>query len=93
MLRELHYIDQSSTVQLKGRVACEMSQHELIITELVFENALTHLHPTEIAAVLSCIVFEQKNCSEPNLCPSLLKVSTCTTGTYMDTSDVHIYER
>ncbi len=46
VLQELKYIDSSKTVQLKGRVACEMSNHELIITELVFENALTKLHPT-----------------------------------------------
>ena len=73
VLRALKYIDESKTVQLKGRVACEMSQHELIITELVFENVLTDLHPFEIAAVLSCVVFEQKRCSEPKLTPELEK--------------------
>ena len=67
-------MDKSGTVQLKGRVACEISNHELIITELVFENALTELHPTEIAALLSCVVLEQKHCSEPRLCPDLVKV-------------------
>merc|ERR1719494_531255 len=29
------------------------------------------LHYTEIVALLSCVVFEMKNCSEPNLSPSL----------------------
>ncbi len=53
-----------------------MSNQELIITELVFENVLTGLHPTEIAAVLSCVVFEQKHCSKPELAPSLLEVNT-----------------
>ena len=74
VLHRLGYIDSSHTVQLKGRVACEISQHELIITELVFENALTELHPTEIAAVLSSTVFEQRGASAPNLSPSLEKV-------------------
>lgn len=45
-----------------------------MITELVFENALTELHPTEIAALLSSMVFEQKNASEPRLIDTLEKV-------------------
>ena len=61
-------------VQLKGRVACEISNHELLITELVLENTLTQLHPTEIAAMLSCTVLDQKNCSAPDLNPDLVKV-------------------
>ncbi|XP_048756340.2 SKI2 subunit of superkiller complex protein-like isoform X2 [Ostrea edulis] len=73
VLKHLNYIDENSAVQLKGRVACEISSHEIMITELVFENILTDLHPTEIAALLSCVVFEQKNCSKPKLSPELVK--------------------
>ncbi|XP_060071895.1 superkiller complex protein 2-like [Ylistrum balloti] len=73
VLRALNYIDANNTVQLKGRVACEISSHELMITELVFENALTELHPTEIAALLSSVVFEQKKASEPNIIDTLEK--------------------
>ena len=51
-------MDAAGSVQLKGRVACEISGHELIITELIFHNMLTPLHPTEIAAVLSSVVFQ-----------------------------------
>ena len=58
VLRRLRYVD-SSTVQLKGRVACEISNHELMITELVFENVFTDLHPADIVALLSCFVFQQ----------------------------------
>ncbi|KAL5012765.1 hypothetical protein ScPMuIL_011316 [Solemya velum] len=71
VLKALRYIDENNTVQLKGRVACEISSHELMITELVFENVLTELHPTEIAALLSSVVFEQKRCSEPNIIDTL----------------------
>ena len=46
-------------MKLKGRVACGISNHELIITELVFDNQLNDLHPTEIVALLSCFVCEQ----------------------------------
>ncbi|XP_033732664.1 helicase SKI2W-like [Pecten maximus] len=73
VLKALNYIDANNTVQLKGRVACEISSHELMITELVFENALTELHPTEIAALLSSVVFEQKKASEPNIIDTLEK--------------------
>ncbi len=37
----MRYIDDNSTVKLKGRVACEMGSQELIITELVLDNVLT----------------------------------------------------
>jgi len=71
VLKELKYIDPGSTVQLKGRVACEMGSHELMVTELMFENQLTDRPPEEIAALLSCMVFQQRNCSEPELTPTL----------------------
>lgn len=59
---------------MKGKVACEMGNHELIITELVFHNVLTELQPAEIASLLSCLVFQQKNASEPQMTPVLEKV-------------------
>ncbi|XP_068695347.1 superkiller complex protein 2-like [Montipora foliosa] len=71
VLQRLRYVDSNSAVQLKGRVACEISNHELMITELVFENAFTNLHPTEIVALLSCFVFQQRRCSEPELTKTL----------------------
>jgi antiviral helicase SKI2 len=67
VLRSLKYIDTNRTVQLKGRVACEMGSHDLLVTELVFDNVLTDRPPTEIAALLSCLVFQQRNCSPPEL--------------------------
>ena len=74
LLQRLRYIDTHKAVQLKGRVACEISNHELMITELVFENVLTDLHPTDIAALLSSMVFEQRNCSAPELTDTLKQV-------------------
>ena len=40
VLKDLKYIDEgdNNTVCMKGRVACEMGSHELMITELVFHN-------------------------------------------------------
>merc|ERR1712062_265876 len=71
VLNRLGYIDDNKRVKLKGRVACEMGSQELMITELVFDNLLTDRPPEEIAALLSCMVFQQKNCSEPELSASL----------------------
>uniref|UniRef100_A0A671WY73 SKI2 subunit of superkiller complex n=1 Tax=Sparus aurata TaxID=8175 RepID=A0A671WY73_SPAAU len=59
VLQSLQYVDSSGAVQLKGRVACQISSHELLLTELLFENALSPLAPEESAALLSCLVFTQ----------------------------------
>uniref|UniRef100_A0A669CUB2 SKI2 subunit of superkiller complex n=1 Tax=Oreochromis niloticus TaxID=8128 RepID=A0A669CUB2_ORENI len=59
VLQSLQYIDNGGAVQLKGRVACQISSHELLLTELLFENVLSPLAPEESAALLSCLVFTQ----------------------------------
>lgn len=67
VLQELKYIDDLHQVAMKGRVACEMGQNELIITELVLRNVLTNLEPFEIAALLSSLVFQAKTDVEPQV--------------------------
>ncbi|KAK3926797.1 Helicase SKI2W [Frankliniella fusca] len=71
VLKRLRYIDDHDTVELKGKVACEMSSHELMITELVMEGVLTNLPTAEIAALLSCLVFQHKTDVEQTLTKSL----------------------
>ncbi|XP_026272227.1 helicase SKI2W [Frankliniella occidentalis] len=71
VLKRLRYIDDHDTVELKGKVACEMSSHELMITELVMEGVLTNLPTAEIAALLSCLVFQHKTDREQTLTKSL----------------------
>ena len=59
VLKDLNYIDESSNVQLKGRVACEVSNgFELIVTELILDNFLGDYEPEEIVALMSVFVFE-----------------------------------
>ncbi|XP_068106450.1 superkiller complex protein 2 [Hyperolius riggenbachi] len=67
VLRNLQYIDDGGAVQLKGRVACEVSSHEILVTELVLDGTLSPLNPEEIAALLSCLVFQHKTQCEPKL--------------------------
>ncbi|RKP17827.1 antiviral helicase [Rozella allomycis CSF55] len=73
VLKHLQYIDDQSTVQLKGKVACEINTtDELITTELIFDNLLGDYEPAEIIALLSCMVFQEKSSDEPpNLNPKL----------------------
>ncbi|KAL3043712.1 hypothetical protein OYC64_003553 [Pagothenia borchgrevinki] len=71
VLQSLQYVDSSGAVQLKGRVACQISSHELLLTELLFENVLSPLAPEESAALLSCLVFTQKTQVEPHITNTL----------------------
>ncbi|KAH8268626.1 hypothetical protein KR026_010540 [Drosophila bipectinata] len=72
VLRALKYIDELDEVTLKGKVACEMGQNELLITELILCNMFNDLEPAEIAALLSGLVFQAKIQGEPSI-PEPLK--------------------
>jgi len=77
VLLTMGYIDDDRSVLLKGRVAREINTaDELLATELIFENALDHLMPEEIVALLSAFVFQEKEAVEPNLTPNLEKART-----------------
>eukprot|EP00300_Choanocystis_sp_HF-7_P016424 c19404_g1_i1.p1 GENE.c19404_g1_i1~~c19404_g1_i1.p1 ORF type:complete len:553 (+),score=152.07 c19404_g1_i1:69-1727(+) len=72
VLEHLKYIDTNRTVMLKGRVACEIvCVDELIATELIFDNAFTDLAPEEIAALISCLLCQEKDDNDPYLIDSL----------------------
>ncbi|CAJ0843037.1 4405_t:CDS:10, partial [Entrophospora sp. SA101] len=77
VLKYLKYIDEkTSVVQLRGQVACKINTaDELLVTELIFGNVLkeSEYDPAEIVALLSCLVFQEKNASEPTLTPNLEK--------------------
>uniref|UniRef100_UPI003704D4CD Superkiller complex protein 2 n=1 Tax=Homo sapiens TaxID=9606 RepID=UPI003704D4CD len=72
VLRTLGYVDEAGTVKLAGRVACAMSSHELLLTELMFDNALSTLRPEEIAALLSGLVCQSPGDAGDQL-PNTLK--------------------
>lgn len=58
VLKELGFVDESHNVELKGRVACEISVgFELVITEILLDNFMSDLSPEEIVALLSCFIF------------------------------------
>jgi ATP-dependent RNA helicase DOB1 len=72
VLRRLGFISSDDIVDIKGRVACEISTgDELMLTELIFNGTFTELTPAQCASVLSCFVFEEKTKEAPSLRPEL----------------------
>uniref|UniRef100_A0A8R1E3J9 Helicase C-terminal domain-containing protein n=1 Tax=Caenorhabditis japonica TaxID=281687 RepID=A0A8R1E3J9_CAEJA len=67
VLRRLEYLKKDDSLQLKGRVACELSaSDELILTEMLLKGVFNSLDVAQCAALLSCFVF-QDNCAAPKL--------------------------
>jgi ATP-dependent RNA helicase DOB1 len=61
VLRRLGFTTSADIVDVKGRVACEISTgDELLLTELIFNGAFNTLAPEHCAALLSCFVFDEK---------------------------------
>ena len=61
VLRRLGFTTADDIVDMKGRVACEISTgDELLLTELVFNGVFNPLSPEHCAALLSCFVFDEK---------------------------------
>jgi antiviral helicase SKI2 len=63
LLEHLGYIESGTqAVTLKGRVACECNtMDELLITELLFGGFFELLEPSDIPALLSTFVFQEKS--------------------------------
>jgi len=51
-----------------------MGNHELMITEMVLQCILADKQPSEIAALLSCLVFQQRTSDEPVITDTLKEV-------------------
>eukprot|EP00817_Percolomonadidae_sp_ATCC50343_P006586 CAMPEP_0117419238 /NCGR_PEP_ID=MMETSP0758-20121206/848_1 /TAXON_ID=63605 /ORGANISM="Percolomonas cosmopolitus, Strain AE-1 (ATCC 50343)" /LENGTH=1143 /DNA_ID=CAMNT_0005200199 /DNA_START=505 /DNA_END=3932 /DNA_ORIENTATION=+ len=66
VLKKLNYIHpEQGTIQLKGRVACEMrSCNELVITEMLFDNFFEDLNPKECVCAVSALVNQVKEDKE-----------------------------
>lgn len=61
VLRRLGYITSDNVVELKGKVACEISSaDELTLTELTFNGVLKDVKVEEMVSLLSCFVWREK---------------------------------
>jgi ATP-dependent RNA helicase DOB1 len=74
VLRRLGFINDADVVQLKARVACEISTgDELMLSELLFNRFFNELTPEQCAACLSCFIFEEKSNEKSPLKEELAK--------------------
>ncbi|KAL6609720.1 hypothetical protein ACP70R_039689 [Stipagrostis hirtigluma subsp. patula] len=61
VLRRLGYVTSDDVVEVKGKVACEISTaDELTLTELMFSGALKDATVEQMVALLSCFVWQEK---------------------------------
>ncbi|KAK3297859.1 rRNA-processing arch domain-containing protein [Chaetomium fimeti] len=63
VLRRLGFINETEVVEMKARVACEISStegHELLLAELLFNRFFNELSPELCACVLSVFIFDEK---------------------------------
>lgn len=72
VLRRLGYCTAADVIELKGRVACELSSgDELLLTEMIFNGIFNALDVTQTAALLSCFVCDEKSNEMPKLSEAL----------------------
>ncbi|KAI9306137.1 rRNA-processing arch domain-containing protein [Cunninghamella echinulata] len=61
VMRRLGFTSQSDVVEMKGRVACEISTgDELLLTEMIFQGVFNDLTVDQCVALLSCFVFDER---------------------------------
>uniref|UniRef100_A0AAR2KCY0 Exosome RNA helicase MTR4 n=1 Tax=Pygocentrus nattereri TaxID=42514 RepID=A0AAR2KCY0_PYGNA len=60
VLRRLGFATSSDVIEMKGRVACEISSaDELLLTEMIFNGLFNDLTAEQATALLSCFVFQE----------------------------------
>uniref|UniRef100_A0A158QGV4 Superkiller viralicidic activity 2-like 2 n=1 Tax=Rodentolepis nana TaxID=102285 RepID=A0A158QGV4_RODNA len=68
VLRRLGFVSANDVIELKGRVACEItSGNELVLTELLFEGIFARLSAEQTASLLSCFIFDDRVSTMPEL--------------------------
>ncbi|XP_073092389.1 exosome RNA helicase MTR4 isoform X3 [Manis javanica] len=72
VLRRLGFATSSDVIEMKGRVACEISSaDELLLTEMMFNGLFNDLSAEQAAALLSCLVFQENSSELPKLTEQL----------------------
>jgi ATP-dependent RNA helicase DOB1 len=61
VLRRLGYVNDADVIEMKGRVACEISAgDELLLTEMMFQGVFNDLTADQTVALLSCFTWQEK---------------------------------
>ncbi|XP_029564489.1 exosome RNA helicase MTR4 [Salmo trutta] len=72
VLRRLGFASSSDVIEMKGRVACEISSaDELLLTEMVFNGLFNDLSAEQVTALLSVFVFQENVNEMPKLTEQL----------------------
>ncbi|XP_059845388.1 exosome RNA helicase MTR4 [Hypanus sabinus] len=72
VIRRLGFATSSDVIEMKGRVACEISSaDELLLTEMMFNGIFNDLTAEQATALLSCFVFQEKANEMPKLTEQL----------------------
>eukprot|EP00058_Branchiostoma_floridae_P015086 XP_002600574.1 hypothetical protein BRAFLDRAFT_205455 [Branchiostoma floridae] len=72
VLRRLGYATTADVIEMKGRVACEISSaDELLLTEMIFNGVFNDLDAHQCVALLSVFVFQEKASEMPRLTEEL----------------------
>ncbi|KAG7271542.1 hypothetical protein CRUP_004005 [Coryphaenoides rupestris] len=72
VLRRLGFAGPSDVIEMKGRVACEISSgDELLLTEMIFNGLFNDLTPEQATSLLSCFVFQENASEMPKLTEQL----------------------
>ncbi|KAI8919548.1 rRNA-processing arch domain-containing protein [Entophlyctis helioformis] len=74
ILRRLGYTSDVGVIEIKGRVACEISAgDELVLTELIFNGVFNDLSVEQTVALLSCFAFGERASDDANAMREELK--------------------
>jgi len=72
VLRRLGYASQDDVIEIKGRVACEVtSGDELLLTEMMFNGIFIDLDVPKTVSLLSCLVCDERSNEVPKLSEEL----------------------
>ncbi|XP_068105355.1 exosome RNA helicase MTR4 [Hyperolius riggenbachi] len=72
VLRRMGFANSSDVIEMKGRVACEISSaDELLLTEMMFNGLFNDLTAEQATALLSCFVFQENSNEMPKLTEQL----------------------
>uniref|UniRef100_W5MVR7 Exosome RNA helicase MTR4 n=1 Tax=Lepisosteus oculatus TaxID=7918 RepID=W5MVR7_LEPOC len=72
VLRRLGFSTSSDVIEMKGRVACEISSaDELLLTEMIFNGLFNDLTSEQATALLSCFVFQENANEMPKMTEQL----------------------
>uniref|UniRef100_A0A1B6EZH0 Exosome RNA helicase MTR4 n=1 Tax=Cuerna arida TaxID=1464854 RepID=A0A1B6EZH0_9HEMI len=72
VLRRMGYCTADDVIEMKGRVACELSSgEELLMTELIFNGVFNDLTVPQCVALLSTFVCDEKSSENPRMSEEL----------------------